>query len=89
MTKCTNNMTECYYTNTPSIISNRKTTKITFDSSAHTFYVSSKLLVDNFGYFKKKNDLNSFDENKSCINISYVTEDIFETLLNVISNGKF
>ena len=61
--------------------------KITFDSSPQTSYVSLETLVDNFGYFKKKNNLNIFDGKKNCMKISCVTKEIFETLLKVIENG--
>ena len=65
------------------------TIKFTFDSSPDTLCVSLKILVDNFGYFEKKNILNTFHEKESCINISCVGKDDFETLLTIITKGYF
>ena len=67
--------------------SNRKIIKITFESSAETFYVSLKILDNNFGYFKSKHNLNVIDQNKNCIQVSCVTKDMFGTLLEFITKG--
>ena len=66
-----------------------KIVKITFDSSPDTLYVSLQILVDNFGYFRKKNNLNIIDENENCTKISGVSKEMFEILLKIIAYGKF
>ena len=68
--------------------SNSKVMKIIFDSNPHPSYVSLEILVDNFGYFKKKSNLNIFDGNENCMKVA-VAKKMFETLLKFIANGKF
>ena len=85
--KCISNIYKYFYTTKTLTNSNEKAIKITFHSTPHTLYVSLVLLVDNFGYFTKKNNLKIFDKNDNCINISCITNDTFETLLEVITNG--
>ena len=86
--KCTSNITKCLYTNTSLKSTNLKVMKITLDSSSHIFYVSLKILVDHFALFEKKINLNIMDEHKNCTKISFVGNDDFKTLLEIIANGK-
>ena len=53
-------------------MSNWKYIRITFDSSLNTIYVSLKVLIDNFGYFQNKNNLEIIAKNGSYINLFIV-----------------
>ena len=83
-----NNKPKCFLTHTPKETTNRKVMKITFDSSSHTFYVSLKILVDNFDLCKKINNLKIIDENENCMNICFVGSDNFGTFLEIVDNGE-
>ena len=73
--------------NTLLYMSKWKFIKITFNSNLDTIYVSLKVLIDNFGYFQNKNNLEVITKHGNYINLFFVKKETFETILQIIAEG--
>ena len=83
-----NYVARCCSNSTLLNMSNWKFVKITFDSNINTVYVSLKVLIDNFGYFQNKNNLEVITNNGNYINLHFVKREIFEIILQIIAEGQ-
>ena len=75
------------YNSTLLNMSKWKFIRITFDSNLNTTYVSLKVLIDNFGFFQNKNNLEIVIKNGNYINLFFVKREIFEIILQIVAEG--